>query len=380
MALREIKGQERAVGLLKRSFAEGRLAHAYLFHGPEGVGKELTARNFAKLLNCASPKGGDACDVCESCVRIQKGTHPDLLWLRPRGKARIIPIGLHPNPEKGTVRDFRTSVGMKPYMGKWKVGIFSDAHTLQRDAASALLKTLEEPPAHTIIVLITSRPEALLSTIVSRCQAVRFEAMPEALLEKILCSEYSLDAREAKLLSRLSGGRLGDAVRALRQERVREAGDLAGMLAEGERGYWRAVARPLDLMERSLARAADSLEWEFVEKGLGSAGDGYESKEIQEQIEAFTAGETRRRQEELLGELLNWYRDLLVWRHTGTEGLLLSAAERDQVARAAQGMSVARIEQVIQRVEDALRSLRLNADFHTVLENLLVQIAGSNKQ
>ncbi|MCX6354235.1 MAG: DNA polymerase III subunit delta' [Candidatus Aureabacteria bacterium] len=380
MALREIKGQEMAVGLLKRSFAEGRLAHAYLFHGPEGVGKELTARNFAKLLNCGSPKGGDACDVCESCVRIQKGTHPDLLWLRPRGKARIIPIGEPQKPEKGTVRDFRTSVGMKPYMGKWKVGIFSDAHTLQRDAASALLKTLEEPPAHTIIVLITSRPEALLSTIVSRCQAVRFEAMPEASLEKILSSDYSLDAREAKLLSRLSGGRLGDAVRALRQERVRETSDLAGMLAEGERGYWRAVARPLELMERSLARAADSLEWEFAEKGLHHEDDGYENEEIQEQIEAFAVGETRRRQEELLGELLTWYRDLLVWRHTGTEGLLLSAGERDQVARAAQEMSVARTEQAIQRVEDALRSLRLNADFHTVVENLLVQIMASDKQ
>ncbi|MCX6356417.1 MAG: DNA polymerase III subunit delta' [Candidatus Aureabacteria bacterium] len=191
MAFRDIKGQGSAVGLLEKSIASGRLAHSYLFHGPEGVGKELAARNFAKVLNCVAPICGDACERCENCLRAEKGTHPDLLWLRPEGKVRVIKID--------TIREFQHSIAMRPYMGRWKVGIFVDAHTLQHreEAAHALLKTLEEPPAHTILILVTARPELLLPTIISRCQSVRFSAMPVKDLAPLLEKRHALSEREA---------------------------------------------------------------------------------------------------------------------------------------------------------------------------------------
>jgi len=373
MGFGEIKGQEKAIRLLRRSLEDGRLAHAYLFHGPEGVGKELTARNFAKLLNCSSPRNGDACDRCVSCRSVQKGSHPDLIWLRPRGKARIIPIGDYPQSEGGTVRGLRNALGMKPYMGKWKVGIIAEAHALQRDGANALLKTLEEPPSHTVILMITSRPDMLLPTILSRCQAVRFEAMPQAVLAEMLRSEYSLDEAEAALISRLTGGRMGEAIRFVRQGRAAEARELAEMLAGHEHGYWDGVAGPLELMEKSIARAGESLEWELAEKSMRS--DEAEETGLEEEREAFTAGETRKRQEELFGDLLAWYRDLLVWKNTGSAELIMSAGGQRAVARAAERMSVSRIERDVRRIEAAARSLRLNADFHTVMENLLVQLS-----
>jgi len=381
MALSEIKGQERAVSHLKKSLAAGRLAHAYLFYGPEGIGKELTAKNFAKLLNCRSPSDGDACDFCEECVAAEKHIHPDVIWLRPRGRGRVIPIGDPDNPDQGTVRHFQRTVSLKPYMGRWKVGIFTDAHTLQKEGASALLKTLEEPPAHTLLILVTSRPDMLLPTIISRCRAVRFEAMREEALEEILRSEYSLARAEAGALSRLTEGRLGEAVRALREERLGATRELTQRLADGGRGYWSTVAKLLSVIDSSVMRTEEAVEWELAEKGIRArrgeeespAGEE-EGEDVEEQIEAFAAGEMRRRQEELLKELLVWYRDLMVWKLTASGELLVGAGGADRVARTAGGMSLNRIQESIRRIETAVRSMRGNTDFRTVVENLLVQL------
>jgi len=380
MALSEIRGQERAIGNLKKSLAAGRLAHAYLFYGPEGIGKELTAKNFAKLLNCRSPSDGDACDFCEECVAAEKHVHPDVIWLRPRGRGRVIPIGDPDNPDQGTVRHFQRTVSLKPYMGRWKVGIFTDAHTLQKEGASALLKTLEEPPAHTLLILVTSRPDMLLPTIISRCQAVRFEAMREETLEEILRSEYSLAREEAGALSRLTEGRLGEAVRALREERLGGTRELMQRLADGGRGYWSTVAKILSIIDNSMMRAEEAVEWELAEKGIrarrGDEGSPAqeEGEDVEEQIEAFAVGEMRRRQEELLKELFVWYRDLMVWKLTASGALLTGAGGAERVARTAGGMSLSRIQESIRRIETALRSVRGNTDFRTVVENLLVQL------
>ncbi|MCX6339297.1 MAG: DNA polymerase III subunit delta' [Candidatus Aureabacteria bacterium] len=381
MALSEIKGQERAVGLLKKRLAAGRLAHAYLFYGPEGIGKELTAKNFAKLLNCRSPSHGDACDFCEDCVAAEKHVHPDIIWLRPQGKGRVIPIGDPDNPKKGTVRHFQRTVSLKPYMGRWKVGIFTDAHALQRDAAGALLKTLEEPPAHTLLILVTSRPDMLLPTIISRCQAVRFEAMPQETLEGILRSEYSLARAEAGDLSRLMEGRLGEAVRALREERLGGTRELTARLADGDRGYWSTVAKLLSVIDSSVMRTEEAVEWELAEKGIRArrseertAAREEEGEDVEEQREAFAAGEVRRRQEELLKELLTWYRDLMVWKLTASGELLVGAGGAVRAARTAGGMNLSCIQESIQLIETALRSVRGNTDFRTAVENLLVQL------
>ena len=215
MGLSAVRGQEQAVGILKRCVAEGRVAHAYLFHGPDGVGKELAAANFAKLLACRSPKGGDACDFCAECLAVEKNIHPDILWPRPSGKRRIIPIGDVDNPEEGSVRYFQRRVALKPFQARWKIGIFVDADSMEGPAENALLKTLEEPPARTVIVLLSARPESLLPTTLSRCQAVRFGPMREAELEKLLREEHRMPAADAKALSRMTEGRYGEAVKLL---------------------------------------------------------------------------------------------------------------------------------------------------------------------
>jgi DNA polymerase-3 subunit delta' len=293
----------------------------------------------------------------------------------------MIRIGDPVNPEKGAVRHFQRTSALKPYMGKWKVGIFAEAHTLQRDAAGALLKTLEEPPSGTVLILVTSRPDVLLQTIVSRCQAVRFEAMPEGALEEILRRDYSLPKAEAGDISRLAEGRLGEAVRALREGRLLEAREMASRLADGDGEYWGAVSGLLGAIDGSVMRAEETVAWELAEKGIGArrgkepaAAAVEDAGGVEEQVAAFTAGEMRRRREELLKELLVWHRDLMVWKLTESEALLVGAGGGDRVARAAAGMSLERIRESIRRIETALRSVRGNTDFHTVVENLLVQL------
>lgn len=366
MAFREMRGQEQAIRRLRRSVAAKRVSHAYLFYGPEGVGKELAAKNFAKLLNCASPRDGDSCDFCRGCLTIEKGVHPDFAWIRPLGKTRIISIK--------QIRDFQRTVSLKSHDGGWKVGILVDAHSLNKDAGNALLKTLEEPPEKTVIILVTSRPDMLLPTIISRCQTVRFTPMEEDALQGILAAEYSLPEKDAVELSRLCGGRFGEAVRALRDGRADEAREISRLLSSEVRRYWTPVAGILDLMSNSLARLEESVKWQLAERGLLSAGEGPKSDEALKAVDAFVFGEMRKRQEEFLEEILRWYRDVLVWKSTGREELLIGSGRPEEFGRFARGATFEHLLGAVRLIESALGQLRRNANFQTVMENLLVQI------
>jgi DNA polymerase-3 subunit delta' len=365
MALKEVRGHEKALEQLTRGITARRVSHAYLFYGPEGIGKELVAKNFAKLLNCRSPEGDDACDFCVDCIRIEKGEHPDVNWFRPLGPARTISI------EK--VREFQKIVSLKPHSGKWKIGIFSDAHVMQQPAANALLKTLEEPPPKTVLILVTSRPEMLLPTVISRCHAVRFEAMRKDELRELLQSEYSVDSAQAEMLSRFTEGRLGEAIRALREDRLKEVTELHRDL--GKRGYWAMVSGLLDMIDQSVERTEESLEWELAEKGLRDHGGDTEAGAMKEEIKAYRVGETRQRKEEILRELLAWYRDVLVWKLTGSTELLVSSRGGAHLEEQARRLTREQIDQAIRHVENALRYLRSNVNFHNLLENLLVQLS-----
>ena len=150
MSFSEFKEQKAVAGQLRRSLERGRLAHAYLFAGPRGSGKEAMARTLAKALNCTE-KDFDSCDHCDSCRRIDGNAHPDIYWVRPESKSRRIQIE--------QMREFMKAVNLRSSMGRVKVGIVVDADCLGDEASNAFLKTLEEPPAQTVIVLLTADPQ-----------------------------------------------------------------------------------------------------------------------------------------------------------------------------------------------------------------------------
>jgi DNA polymerase-3 subunit delta' len=219
MGLKDVVGQERAIEILSGSIKNNRIAHAYLFNGEDGIGKKLTAVNFAKSLNCDNPVYGsestvdskkkhsiavDCCDKCPSCIKIDKASHPDFFLIAPEeGQIKV-----------GIIRNLEESLSFKAFEGKWKIVIIDKAETLNQSAANAFLKTLEEPPDQCILVLISSVPEIIPATIRSRCQSIHFSPLPLNKMSELLGTIYSAKGSDthgsqAILLALLSGGRPG---------------------------------------------------------------------------------------------------------------------------------------------------------------------------
>lgn len=221
MRFRDVQHQPQALALLRRALASGRTHHAYLFEGPEGVGKELMAIALAARLLCEDEMlapDDDSCGACAACRLVAVGNHPDLHLIH-RGLHK-----LHPDravrQRKGLflavdlVRHFLIEPAtMKPTRGRRRVFILRDAERMNEGAQNALLKTLEEPPGAATLILVTSSAARLLPTIRSRCQQVRFGALPPDFVAEQLAARAALGPPGAAALARLADGRLGVALR-----------------------------------------------------------------------------------------------------------------------------------------------------------------------
>ena len=208
------------------SFQRNRLSHAYLFYGTEGTGKEAFAIQLAKLLNCEK-ENFQICDSCSQCLKIDKLQHPDVRFIFPipskknlkeedflkalNEKAknpykRVTFTGKNTFISIDTIRDLKKESGFKTYEGRKKVYIFSEADQLRPEAANAMLKLLEEPPANLMLILITSNIHKIIPTIKSRCQIMRFRQLPEEQIQKIVSRyEPEADKKNLRLLIRLAG-------------------------------------------------------------------------------------------------------------------------------------------------------------------------------
>lgn len=244
-AFRHLLGQERALNYLKTAMRAGRLAHAYLFLGPEGVGKATAAKALAAALNCeAALPDGDACGGCPSCIRLAAGTHPDYLEIRPTSKERPPKITID------QVREFRKLTAYPPAAGGWRVALIKPAEDMRVEAVNALLKTLEEPPPQHLLILTAGVEADLFPTIVSRCQKLAFTPLPAALVEGELVRHQGLPRPQAALVAALCGGSLGRALALDPDELVRRRDQ---MLADLEQLAAGAAGPILDWAQR-LAR------------------------------------------------------------------------------------------------------------------------------
>lgn len=206
-------GQDRIINFLTDSIKRGSLAHAYLFTGPPHVGKMTLAIDLARTLNCNSDQ--TPCGSCRACERIAQGKHPDVIMIDknagrdPKDRKKASEISIE------TIREhLQRSSSLPPYEGKYKVYIIEDADLMSVEAANCLLKTLEEPPHHVVIILLSAEENALLPTVISRCQ--RFELKPVSIpeIESRLSPNGEIPQEKVRLLARLSGGCLGWALSA----------------------------------------------------------------------------------------------------------------------------------------------------------------------
>jgi DNA polymerase-3 subunit delta' len=204
MGFKKISGQQKAIDTLKGFITSARVPRAMIFWGPAGVGKATTALEFAKTLNCldaAAREQGDSCGICKNCKHIDSRTHPDIIFADFAWQAAIRKEELEKQQtiKVDTIRALTAASQQKAVFAKWKVYIIDSAEKLLEEGANALLKFIEEPAPNTVWILISSKKEAMLSTIKSRCQAVGFAPLDSKTVQNILTDNYieSSVARDA---------------------------------------------------------------------------------------------------------------------------------------------------------------------------------------
>lgn len=341
MSFKDIIGQRLAVDLIKKAIQEKRLAHAYLFIGPDGVGKSLLAKVFAKSLNC---ERGDAepCDECVSCRKIEARNHPDVGWFtyKIREKKSDVNDGwIRPNsfePNKKTpqisinmIRFLQRAMSLKPYESKTKIYVIDGADNMTEEAANCLLKTLEEPPKDAVLVLLASNMFRLMPTIISRCQKVTFYPLDEGSVKKELIQRYGLDEKKALCVSRFAEGSLGKAI---------------------------------ETFEEDAFAKRDKVVDEFVShKRLG-----YEDIWLYE--------EPRDRVNDILNTLAVYFRDLLVFNLSKSADLLVNLDKADEIARNSKDYSVERLEEIIEAIAATQEQIKRNANIKIALASMRLNI------
>jgi len=221
MPFRDIVGNRQLLELIARAATRGTLPPSLIFAGPEGIGKRMAAIALAQFLNCPNRTADDSCGTCASCTRIARRVHADVLIIEP-GDTGAVKID--------QVRDAIERTGYRPFEGRRRVVIIDGADAVNVEAQNALLKTLEEPPAASTFVLVTSRPDVLLPTVLSRCQRLRFGRLPAADVAAVLMREHDYAETDAHAAASLSDGSVGLALQGASEEFVEAREAATGLL------------------------------------------------------------------------------------------------------------------------------------------------------
>lgn len=201
MSFKNIKGHAPQIDALARSVSKERIAHAYLFSGPDGIGKKLTAIEFAKLINCENKNLRNAECTCRSCIKVSKDIHPDV-HIFEYSEIKTIKVD--------QIReDIERIVYLSPYESMFKIFILDNAERMNFNAQNAFLKTLEEPPINSVIILVTSLMDLIIPTVRSRCRIVNFNRLSEKEIRDYFSGLEEYNSEELKLISKISEGSIG---------------------------------------------------------------------------------------------------------------------------------------------------------------------------
>ncbi|MFR0824217.1 MAG: ATP-binding protein [Anaerotignum faecicola] len=323
----EIRGNTPLVEQLRRSAASGRSSHAYLFLGGAGAGKRLIANTFAKALQCEGEKR--PCDSCKSCHAFNHGNHPDVIYFQPLKNGKTY-----------TIEDVREqlleTVDLKPFQYEKKIYIIEKADTLNIQSQNALLKTLEEPPAHAVFLLLAERAEAFLPTILSRVVVMKIRPLSAETIADYLMQAGHL-AEESHILSAYAQGRIGQALELVEDEGFREMRqDILGKL-----------------------------------EALPSMSEG-EAYLLAKDLEGY------KNDLRFLDIMELWYRDLLTAKSLREEGYLIQRDKKDAIFRAAKEPA-ALLAKKAAAARTARMRLAQNANFRLTMEVMLMDLKETGK-
>ena len=339
----DMVGQEHITKTIKNQIMSGRVGHAYLLNGGRGTGKTTTAKILARAINCLNPQDGEPCNECEICKAALSGSLTD-----------IVEMDAASNNSVDDIRAIRDEVNFLPTLAKYRVYIIDEVHMLSTGAFNALLKTLEEPPAHVKFILATTEPQKLPATILSRCQRFDFKKISnEDIIKRLeyVCKESNIEATE-------------------------EALKIIAILAEG------AMRDALSILERCLQEGTEKIDGDFIKDLVGIPKLTFISEIIQAIIEykiedALKAVETIENEgkdlQNLLWELIKYTKDILVWKTT--EKLeIYSEEELKKIQELSSKISKERLLQIIYELSELENEIKWSSQKTILFEVTIIKL------
>jgi DNA polymerase-3 subunit delta' len=321
MSFKKIKGQDRQIEILMNAIKRNTVSHAYLFTGIPGIGKRITATAMAKALNC-EVENGDFCDCCISCKKIEHRNHPDIFWIEPEGDYIKIE----------QIRRMQEQIKYTLYEGKNKVVIIDKAEKMNLQSSNCLLKTLEEPPPHTVLILLTTTPYQVLPTIRSRCQRIMFQPLSVDLIKEVL-EKRGVKSEKFKLIASLACGSVGKAMQWMEGGALKERRKLLEKINHLNKDY---VTKTLDLAE-SLSKDKETLM-------------------------------------ENLDLIRLWFRDILIFKETNRSTYLINKDLKNDVSRIAHLFSFPDLFEKVQILNEAQLALHGNVNPKLTMETMLLKL------
>jgi len=322
MSFENILGQSRAVRAIKNIIDEDQVRGAYLFSGPDGVGKKTVAVEFSKALNCETKDERASSCSCTSCRKIDSMNHPDVFIIHPEGRSSSIKI------EK--IREIIYQASLKPYEAKKRIFIINDVERMREEAQNAFLKLLEEPPRNHILILTSSNIAGVLATVVSRCKVLKFSCLSHAEIQRFL-EERNTEEKEAVLFSHMSMGSIGKAI---------------------------------EFKENDIIARRDQVVNNFFFRKSALLKESVLNDQVHDDIESS------------LHMLLYWYRDLLVSKFTQEGPMLFNIDKYEEISSYAGGFSREKLQKDLLNIIQTIGYLRSNINPKTAVFNMALQLKG----
>lgn len=322
----DIVGHEQIISHLKNAISMGKVSHAYILNGPEGAGKRMIAEAFARALQCEN-HDTEGCGKCRSCHQAESRNHPDIIYVN------------HEKPNTISVADIREQINgtidIKPYntTSQYKVYIVDEAEKMNEQAQNALLKTIEEPPAYAVILLLTTNADAFLQTIRSRCVTLELKAVADEKIHNMLMRNYQVVDYKADVCVAFAQGNVGKAILLAGSQTFNELKDQT----------IRLVRKLRDTEVADIMSEVKSIE-EF------------------EQIDDF------------FDLLLLWYRDVLIYKASGSDAKLIYKDQANEIARQAEDCFFDGLNRILDGISQARRRLHFNVNQDMTLELLFLLI------
>ena len=321
----KIIGHEKIIEFFQNAISMDKVSQAYILNGPDSSGKMMLAKAFAKTLQCERGESAP-CNECHSCKQADSMNQPDIIYVK------------HDKPNSIRVDDIREQVNedivLKPYSSKYKIYIIDEAEKMNQQAQNALLKTIEEPPAYGIILLLTTNAEGFLPTILSRCIQLNLKPVPDEIIHNFLVTQCQIPAYEADICVAFAQGNVGKAIHLAGSENFNEL-----------------KSSVMQLMQRI------------------HDIDLYELTEAIKQIKEY-----KLKIQDYFDFMIIWYRDVLLYKATADVNKLVFQDEIYHIKKAASHSSYEGIEHILKALDKAKLRLKANVNFELIIELLLLTI------